>query len=191
MHCNITRLVHNQPKFVGILRINHQALCHIFPTLHEWWQKLRMLQVVNHVKKRHEGFLSFGISFHCLTLLPGGRAQKSDAHSNDCCRMVPLLVDWVQQIGRKRVTHAKRSASWWLGPPPQGLFLLAHLMLHGGPLWGICARGRVLARRASLFDHSPPVPVFAPPHQTICPQEARGDVATSDLVSFCWGFLRR
>ena len=27
--------------------------------------------------------------------------------------------------------------------------------------------GGLLARRACFFDHSPPVPVFAPPHQTI------------------------
>ena len=33
--------------------------------------------------------------------------------------------------------------------------------------WGVCAFGGVLARRASVFYHSPPVPVFAPPHQTI------------------------
>ena len=31
-----------------------------------------------------------------------------------------------------------------------------------------------------------PVPVFAPPHQTICPQQGRGDVATPDLVPFYW-----
>ena len=29
---------------------------------------------------------------------------------------------------------------------------------------GISAPG---ARQASFFDHSPPVPIFAPPHQTI------------------------
>ena len=46
--------------------------------------------------------------------------------------------------------------------------------------------GGVLAHRAAFFDHSPPVPVFASPHQTICPQEARGDVANSDLVPFYW-----
>ena len=45
--------------------------------------------------------------------------------------------------------------------------------------------------RGVLVDHSPPVTVFAPPHQTICPQEGRGDVATSDLVPFYWGPSRR
>ena len=39
-------------------------------------------------------------------------------------------------------------------------------------------------RRASFFYHSPPVPVFAPLHQTICPQERRGDVATSEFAPF-------
>ena len=58
------------------------------------------------------------------------------------------------------------------------------------------SRGSVSAlgtRRASFFDHSPPVPVFAPPtpHQTICPQDGRGDVATSDLVPFYWEHPRR
>ena len=51
-------------------------------------------------------------------------------------------------------------------------------------------RGSISApgmRRASFFDQSPPVPVFAPPHQTICPQDVRGDVAFSDLVPLLLG----
>ena len=40
-----------------------------------------------------------------------------------------------------------------------------------------------------FFEHSPCL--FLPPHQTICPQEARGDVATSDFVHFYWGPPRR
>ena len=35
------------------------------------------------------------------------------------------------------------------------------------------------------------LPPSPPPHQTICPQEGRGDVATSDLVPFYWGPPRR
>ena len=50
----------------------------------------------------------------------------------------------------------------------------------------------MLARRASFFDRSPPVPGFCPPpHQTICSQEGRGGAATSDLVPFYWGPPRR
>ena len=52
----------------------------------------------------------------------------------------------------------------------------------------VSARG---AGCASFFYPSPSVPVFAPPHQTMCPQEVRGDVATSDLVPFYWGPPRR
>ena len=47
------------------------------------------------------------------------------------------------------------------------------------------------ARRASFFYPSPPVPVFAPPHQTNRPQERRGDVAATDFVPFYWGPPRR
>ena len=45
----------------------------------------------------------------------------------------------------------------------------------------IDAEGEYLHVGILFFDQSPPVPVFAPPHQTICPQEGRGDVATADL----------
>ena len=39
------------------------------------------------------------------------------------------------------------------------------------------------ARWASFLDHFPPVPP-PPPHQTICPQELRGDVGPSEFVPF-------
>ena len=45
--------------------------------------------------------------------------------------------------------------------------------------------------RHLFFTIAHPCLLFAPPHQTICSQEARGDVATSDLIPFCWGPLRR
>ena len=57
-----------------------------------------------------------------------------------------------------------------------------------GPQGSVSAPGARQAGTGHLFLTIPhPCLFLSPPHQTICPQEGKGDVATSDLVPFYWG----
>ena len=56
---------------------------------------------------------------------------------------------------------------------------------------GLYHRGSVSAPGTLLLPFPTGACFCPPPHQTICPQEHRGDVSISDLVPFYWGPLRR
>ena len=124
----------------------------------------------------------FALKYHCNPLPPSlwgadlvcAAVRQGETIFCALCDHDHIPVSW----GCMRVQYPLLMALWggdrhFATPPPFG----GGVARYGG---GCLRAGH--APGIFFFYHSPRLPVFAPPPQTICPQESRGGVATSHLV---------